>query len=74
MKQVLWGQSLAAAFFWGCSNFLYSVLDHPTFEVTCLSWTGFLGTAIAYRVFVHFTQSETRSFKESMLSHLSSRG
>ena len=43
---------MGAAFFWGTSNFLYSILDtQGEFAVTCLSWTGFVGTAIAYKAY-----------------------
>jgi hypothetical protein len=74
-KHVLWGQSIAAAFFWGTSNFLYSVLDRPSFAVTCLSWTGFIGTAVAYRLVMHKVSSNENqlSLKETLMQHLSGR-
>jgi drug/metabolite transporter (DMT)-like permease len=44
--------TFGAAFFWGTSNFLYSNLDtQGEFAVTCLSWTGFVGTAVGYKAY-----------------------
>ena len=48
-KPVLWEQALVAAFFWGTSNFFYSIVSSHDFAVTCLSWTGFVLTSLIYR-------------------------
>ncbi|TNV78842.1 hypothetical protein FGO68_gene1391 [Halteria grandinella] len=48
-KPVLWEQALVAAFFWGTSNFFYSMVSSHDFAVTCLSWTGFVLTSLVYR-------------------------
>ncbi|TNV72123.1 hypothetical protein FGO68_gene17446 [Halteria grandinella] len=49
-QNILWGQSLLAALAWGSANFFYSILTTHDFSVICLSWTGFIGTAIVYKV------------------------
>ena len=43
--------ALLATVLWGASNFFYGLLENTNFGVTCLSWTGFFGITLIYKVY-----------------------